>query len=156
MCCEGEPPSPTWHRDVFIAGCVGGTAAVIYSCPLEVIKIKLQSQTGNLKLIFTFVFFFIIPAPLKKKKCFLLCPYFQLQYPLNRLQYAKYFVKRNPYIVGHSMHWLKFTKIMVSTGDCIEEDGACFGGKLKLNFALNFHLIKFCKLKLYPNKKCSK
>ncbi|KAK6635156.1 hypothetical protein RUM44_000405 [Polyplax serrata] len=45
MCCEGEPPSSTWHRDVFIAGCIGGTAAVLYSCPLEVIKIKLQSQS---------------------------------------------------------------------------------------------------------------
>ena len=47
MCCEGEPPSSSWHRDVFVAGCLGGTAAVLYSCPLEIIKIKLQSQTGE-------------------------------------------------------------------------------------------------------------
>lgn len=49
MCCEGViiPSSAKWHFDVFVAGCVGGVATVLYSCPLELIKIKLQAQTGK-------------------------------------------------------------------------------------------------------------
>ncbi|KAL0269271.1 UNVERIFIED_CONTAM: hypothetical protein PYX00_007069 [Menopon gallinae] len=47
MCCENEPPGSNFHRDVFISGCVGGIATVLYACPLDVIKIKLQAQTAT-------------------------------------------------------------------------------------------------------------
>lgn len=47
MCCEGGPVGPYWHQDVFVAGCVGGTAVVLVSCPIDLIKIKLQSQAGQ-------------------------------------------------------------------------------------------------------------
>lgn len=37
---------PHWHLDVFLAGCAGGLLSVILSCPVELIKTQLQTQTS--------------------------------------------------------------------------------------------------------------
>jgi hypothetical protein len=36
-----------WHLDVYLAGCVAGFAQVLLGCPIDIIKIKLQYQTGE-------------------------------------------------------------------------------------------------------------
>lgn len=47
MCCEGGELGPYWHQDVYLAGCLAGTAVVLISSPIELIKIKLQAQAGK-------------------------------------------------------------------------------------------------------------
>lgn len=47
-CAEGmQPPYPYWHLDVYLSGCSAGFAQVLFGCPIDLIKIKLQSQTGK-------------------------------------------------------------------------------------------------------------
>lgn len=35
-----------WLTNVFAAGCVGGLFACFLACPIDLIKIQMQSQTG--------------------------------------------------------------------------------------------------------------
>lgn len=37
-----------WHVNVFAAGCIGGVFACFLACPIDLIKIQMQSQTGKL------------------------------------------------------------------------------------------------------------
>ena len=32
---------------IYVAGCAGGFAQLIVACPVDLVKIKLQTQTGN-------------------------------------------------------------------------------------------------------------
>ncbi|CAH1793108.1 unnamed protein product [Owenia fusiformis] len=41
---EDDPYRQPTYRDVFIAGCVGGAMQIIPACPIDVIKVVLQSQ----------------------------------------------------------------------------------------------------------------
>ena len=33
--------------DIFLAGCAGGAAQLTVACPIDLVKIKLQTQTGH-------------------------------------------------------------------------------------------------------------
>lgn len=49
---EGSSPTSNQHIkptnwEIFWAGCAGGAAQLIVACPVDVAKIKLQTQTGN-------------------------------------------------------------------------------------------------------------
>ena len=35
------------YTQIFLAGCAGGAAQLIIACPVDLVKIKLQTQTGN-------------------------------------------------------------------------------------------------------------
>ena len=35
--------------DVFVAGCAGGAAQLVVACPVDLVKIKLQTQTGKMR-----------------------------------------------------------------------------------------------------------
>jgi solute carrier family 25 protein 45/47 len=39
-----EKPS---HQNIFLAGCAGGAAQLAISCPVDLVKIKLQMQAGE-------------------------------------------------------------------------------------------------------------
>ena len=40
------------YTKIFLAGCAGGAAQLIVACPVDVVKIKLQTQTGAIKFSF--------------------------------------------------------------------------------------------------------
>ncbi|KAJ3304259.1 hypothetical protein HDV03_002996 [Kappamyces sp. JEL0829] len=44
--CAKDPENPT-VSDVFIAGCISGSVNGFFSCPMELIKIRLQNQTNS-------------------------------------------------------------------------------------------------------------
>ena len=35
------------YTKTFVAGCAGGAAQLVIACPVDLVKIKLQTQTGN-------------------------------------------------------------------------------------------------------------
>lgn len=47
LCWSGEVPYPQWHLDVFVSGSVAGLGAVFVSCPVELVKTQLQTQTSQ-------------------------------------------------------------------------------------------------------------
>lgn len=54
---EGSSPTSTHHIkptnwEIFWAGCAGGAAQLIVACPVDVAKIKLQTQTGKVLVIY--------------------------------------------------------------------------------------------------------
>ncbi|KAK7072857.1 hypothetical protein SK128_020458 [Halocaridina rubra] len=42
---EGKPAGPA-YSDIFLAGCAGGLAQLSIACPIDLVKIKMQMQTG--------------------------------------------------------------------------------------------------------------
>ena len=47
--------------DVFLAGCAGGAAQLVVACPVDLVKIKLQTQTGTImtKIYVNVLFMFL-------------------------------------------------------------------------------------------------
>jgi solute carrier family 25 protein 45/47 len=39
------------YTKIFLAGCAGGAAQLVVACPVDVVKIKLQTQTGAFKFV---------------------------------------------------------------------------------------------------------
>ncbi|XP_046688394.1 solute carrier family 25 member 45 isoform X3 [Homalodisca vitripennis] len=49
--CWDDAPYRNWHWDVFFSGCTGGLASVFVSCPVELVKTQLQTQTSEPNLV---------------------------------------------------------------------------------------------------------
>uniref|UniRef100_A0A1B6LR99 Mitochondrial carrier protein n=1 Tax=Graphocephala atropunctata TaxID=36148 RepID=A0A1B6LR99_9HEMI len=49
--CWDNEPYCRWHWDVFFSGCAGGLASVFISCPVELVKTQLQTQTREPNLL---------------------------------------------------------------------------------------------------------
>jgi hypothetical protein len=47
MSFRGNPEKPT-YLDIYLAGCAGGVAQLVIACPIDLAKIKLQTQTGRM------------------------------------------------------------------------------------------------------------
>lgn len=50
--CTGKKPYEKWYWDVFYAGCGAGFVAAFIACPIDLIKIQLQTQIGDKSLKF--------------------------------------------------------------------------------------------------------
>ena len=64
------PPS---YSNVFWAGCAGGVAQLVVACPVDLVKIKMQMQTGNniekcLKISYNSRFFQVMERSLGEEK----------------------------------------------------------------------------------------
>ena len=47
MSLRANAEKPT-YLEIYLAGCAGGVAQLVIACPIDLAKIKLQTQTGLL------------------------------------------------------------------------------------------------------------
>ena len=45
---QTEPKAKASTSQIYLAGCAGGFAQLIVACPVDLVKIKLQTQTGKI------------------------------------------------------------------------------------------------------------
>ena len=53
----GQKEAEQSKSAVFLAGCLGGIAQLVVACPVDLVKIKLQTQTGNNLFSYCSIFF---------------------------------------------------------------------------------------------------
>ena len=44
---HNDPTTQPGYKDVFVAGCIGGAVQLIPACPIDVVKVVLQSQISR-------------------------------------------------------------------------------------------------------------
>ena len=49
------------HFDVYLAGIVAGAAQMVLACPVDVVKVKLQTQTGISDILYNIAYTYINP-----------------------------------------------------------------------------------------------
>ena len=47
MYLRANAEKPT-YLEIYLAGCAGGLAQLVIACPIDLVKIKLQTQTGRI------------------------------------------------------------------------------------------------------------